>query len=199
MDASARQEATPLCIEFSGAIHHAFARGNRREAIHLDDHDRQGFIDLVGSVCDRFNWSVHAYCLMGHHYHLVLETPDGNLACAMRQLNGVHTQQFKRRHRRDGHLFRGRYNAILVQRGHYLLELTRYVVLNPVRTRMYTTVSRAVRRFEGGSDCETCPPAGFVAGHALECEPDQGQLAFEPGRSVDCFYPLRGGAKFSDR
>jgi REP element-mobilizing transposase RayT len=128
--------ARPLRLEFSGAIYHVFARGNRREAIYLSDDDRKSFTELLGSVCDRFNWVVHAWCLMGNHYHLLVETPDGNLARGMRQLNGVYTQQFNRRHGRDGHVFQGRYNAILVQRGHYLLELTRYVVLNPVRARM---------------------------------------------------------------
>jgi REP element-mobilizing transposase RayT len=128
--------ARPLRLEFAGAIYHVFARGNRREAIYLSNDDRQCFTELLGSVCDRFNWVVHAWCLMGNHYHLVVETPDGNLARGMRQLNGVYTQQFNRRHGRDGHVFQGRYNAILVQRGQYLLELTRYVVLNPVRAGM---------------------------------------------------------------
>lgn len=128
--------ALPLRLEFCGAIYHVCARGNARWAIYLDDEDREGFLDLLGWVCDRFNGVVHSYCLMGNHYHLLLETPDGNLARGMRQLNGVYTQQFNRRHGRGGHVFQGRYNAILVQRGHYLLELTRYVVLNPVRARM---------------------------------------------------------------
>lgn len=131
--------ARPLRLEFSGAIYHVFARGNRREAIYLDDADRERFLELLGSVCDRFDWVVHAYCLMSNHYHLLLETRDANLSRGMRQLNGVHTQQFNRRHGRVGHLFQGRYGAILVQRGTYLLELTRYVVLNPVRARIAQT------------------------------------------------------------
>jgi len=125
--------ARPLRLEFPGALYHTTARGDRREDIYLDDQDRLGFLSLLGEVCHRFNWSIHAYCLMTNHYHLVVETPDGNLSKGMRQLNGVYTQRFNRRHSRVGHVFQGRYHAILVQEESYLLELSRYVVLNPVR------------------------------------------------------------------
>lgn len=131
--------ARPLRLEFAGAIYHVMARGDHRETIYTDDQDRRGFLDLLGTVCDRFNWVIHAYCLMNNHYHLLVETPDANLGRGMRQLNGVYTQDFNRRHRRVGHVFQGRYKGILVQRGEYLLELTRYVVLNPVRAGMVAT------------------------------------------------------------
>jgi len=81
--------ARPLRIEFAGALHHVTARGNRRESIFLSETDRLAFHSLLGEVCDRFNWSVHAWCQMGNHYHLLLENPDGNLSAGMRQLNGV--------------------------------------------------------------------------------------------------------------
>lgn len=128
--------ARPLRLEFSGALYHVTSRGDRREDIYLDDDDRQSFLDLIGKVCERFNWVIHAYCLMGNHYHLLVETPDGNLSKGMRQLNGVYTQRFNRYHGQVGHVFQGRFKAILVQKESYLLELSRYVVLNPVRAGM---------------------------------------------------------------
>lgn len=131
--------ARPLRIEFAGALYHVTARGDRREAIYEDDDDRQAFLRVLGEVVSDFNWVCHAYCLMSNHYHLVIETPDGNLSQGMRQLNGVFTQASNRRHRRTGHLFQGRYKGILVDKDSYLLELARYVVLNPVRARMVGT------------------------------------------------------------
>jgi putative transposase len=128
--------ARPLRLEFPGALYHVTSRGDRREPIYEDDEDRSAFLSVLSSVVGRFNWLVHAYCLMGNHYHLLIETPDGNLAQGMRQLNGVYTQYSNRRHRRVGHLFQGRYKAILVQKESYLLEVSRYIVLNPVRAEM---------------------------------------------------------------
>ena len=125
--------ARPLRIEFPGAVYHITARGNARQPIFLDDSDREFFLELVSSVVARFNWLCHAYCLMGNHYHLLIETPEGNLSRGMRQLNGVYTQLFNRRHKRVGHLFQGRYKALVVDKDAYLLSLCRYVVLNPVR------------------------------------------------------------------
>ncbi len=125
--------ARPLRIEFPGALYHITSRGDRREPIFEDDGDRKLFLDTLGDVVTRFHWLCHAYCLMANHYHLIVETPDGNLSRGMRQLNGVYTQATNRRHRRSGHLFQGRFKSILVDRDNYLLELSRYVVLNPVR------------------------------------------------------------------
>ena len=128
--------ARTIRIEFGGALYHVTARGDRRETIFEDDADRERFLELLGEVVSLFNWQCHAYCLMGNHYHLIIGTPDGNLSKGMRQLNGVFTQWSNRRHRRTGHLFQGRFKAILVDADAYLLELTRYVVLNPVRAGM---------------------------------------------------------------
>ena len=128
--------ARPLRIEYPGALYHVTSRGDRQEAIFDDDQDRTAFLNVLGEVISRFRWRCHAYCLMGNHYHLMMETPEGNLTKGMRQLNGVFTQWSNRRHKRSGHLFQGRYKAILVNRDSYFLELARYIVLNPVRAAM---------------------------------------------------------------
>ncbi len=126
----------PLRIEFAGALYHVTSRGNQREAIYLDESDKLLFLEVLGEVCERFNWQLHAYCLMTNHYHLLVETPDGNLSNGMRQLNGVYTQRFNRKQGRVGHVFQGRFKGILVEKESYLLALARYIVLNPVRARM---------------------------------------------------------------
>lgn len=128
--------ARPLRLEFPGALYHVTSRGDRREDIFLNDDDRVDWLDVLATVCTRFNWIVHAFCQMNNHYHLLVETVDGELSGGMRQLNGIYTQRFNRRHVQVGHLFQGRYKAILVQKEAYLLELTRYVLLNPLRARM---------------------------------------------------------------
>jgi putative transposase len=128
--------ARPLRLEFAGALYHVTSRGGGREAIFRGDGGRLVFFEVLAGVCERLNWVIHAYCLMTNHYHLLIETPEGNLAKGMRELNGVYAQRFNRIHRRVGHVFQGRYKAILVQKETYLLELARYVVLNPVRVHM---------------------------------------------------------------
>ena len=131
--------ARPLRIEFAGVLYHITSRGNGREAIYLRDNDRDSWLEVFGEVCRRFNWVCYAYCLMGNHYHLLVETPEGNMSMGMRQLNGVYTQRFNRAHGRVGHVFQGRYKAVLVDKDDYLLELCRYIVLNPVRAQMVRT------------------------------------------------------------
>ena len=125
--------ARPLRIQFPGAVYHVTARGNRREEIFTDDADRHRLLAVLGAAVDRFDACVLAYCLMGNHYHLVLQTRQPNLSRFMRHLNGVYTQAFNRRHVRVGHVFQGRFNAIVVDSESYLLTLCRYVELNPVR------------------------------------------------------------------
>jgi len=131
----------PLRLAFPGAIYHVTSRGNAQAAIYFDDDDRQMFLALLGRCVEKFNWICHAFCLMDNHYHLLIETPDANLQEGMRQLNGVYTQYINRRHQRVGHLFQGRYKAILVDKDGYLLELCRYIVLNPVRAHMVSQPS----------------------------------------------------------
>ena len=106
--------ARPLRIEYAGAVYHVTSRGDRREAIYLDDVDREKWLEIFGSVCERFNWRCYAWVQMDNHYHLMVETVDGNLSQGMRQLNGVYTQAHNRRHNRVGHVFQGRFKGILV-------------------------------------------------------------------------------------
>lgn len=131
--------ARPLRIEFDGAVYHLTSRGDRREPIFEDDEDRACFLRVLSTGLDRFDVGLIAWCQMGNHYHLVVQTRQSNLSRFMRHLNGVYTQAYNRRHRKVGHLFQGRFKAIVVDTDAYLLEVCRYVDLNPVRAGMTKT------------------------------------------------------------
>ena len=128
----------PLRIQYQGALYHVMSRGDRREAIFLDDADRVEFVRTLGEACAKMGWQAHAYCLMSNHFHLVLETPRPNLALGMKWLLGTYTQRFNRRHRHWGHLFGGRYKAQLIdgRSRDYLRRACDYAHLNPVRAGM---------------------------------------------------------------
>ena len=128
--------ARPLRIEFEGALYHLTSRGNAGEKIFFTESDRQAFLDILGEAVKRYGWICHAYCLMTNHYHLLIETPNANLSRGMRHLNGVYTQWVNRQMKRTGHIFQGRFKSILVERESHLLEVARYIVLNPVRAKM---------------------------------------------------------------
>lgn len=151
--------ARPLRIEYEGALYHITSRGNEKKPIFKDDTDRNIFLDTLHKVNKRYNWICHAYCLMDNHYHFVIETPDGNLSKGMRQLNGVYTQTFNKRHNRVGHIFQGRYKAILIQKESHLLEVCRYVVLNPIR-------AKSVKRVEDWKWSSYCATAGKGKSHS---------------------------------
>ncbi len=125
-------------IQYPGAIHHVMARGNRRSTIFEDDLDRRRFLDLLGIAAGRYALRVYGACLMGTHYHIVAETPRGNLSEAMQVLNGRFAQASNRRHGRTGHLFEARSKSLVIQRESYLKRVLRYVVLNPVRAHLVT-------------------------------------------------------------
>ena len=127
--------ARQLRIEYAGAIYHVMSRGDRKEPIFLDDEDRRGFLRTLGEACERAGWEVHAYCLMGNHFHLVVETPKPTLVSGMKWFLGTYTQRFNARHRLRGHVFAGRYKSLLVDGGDdfYLRVVCDYVHLNPVR------------------------------------------------------------------
>ncbi|MBW1862673.1 MAG: transposase [Deltaproteobacteria bacterium] len=128
--------ARSIRIEYRGAFYHVTARGNERKRIFFNEADYQKFKEYVGRAQDKFNLFLHCYMLMTNHYHLILETPEGNLTKVMHYLNGSYTNYVNRRRRRIGHLLQGRYKAILIDKDNYLLELSRYVHLNPVRAKM---------------------------------------------------------------
>jgi putative transposase len=128
--------ARPLRLQFPDALYHLTARGDRREPIVADDEDRVGLLEVWREALARFDAICFAYCLMGNHYHFIVQTHRANLSQLMRHVNGVYTQRYNRRHRQVGHLFQGRYKAILVDRDAYFLEVCRYVELNPVRAKL---------------------------------------------------------------
>lgn len=152
--------ARPLRIEFAGAVYHITARGNARQDVFLGDDDRESFLELLSRVCDRYQWFCHAYCLMTNHYHLLIETQNSTLSKGMKHLNGTYTQAFNRRHQRIGHVFQGRFKSILVDKDSYLLELSRYIVLNPVRAGMV----RSARDWRWSSYRATAGQSAAVSG-----------------------------------
>jgi len=133
--------ARPLRLQFADATYHVMSRGNAQQRIFVDDQDRHDFLKIMSAVGVRLRWRILAYCLMDNHYHLCLETPEPTLARGMRDLNSTYAQSFNRRHERVGHVLQGRYHAILVERSAHLLQLIRYIVLNPVRARLCGTAA----------------------------------------------------------
>ena len=131
--------ARPLRHEFPGGFYHVMARGNEKADIYLNDDDRELFLKYLSNAIKRNNWICHAYCLMPNHYHLLIELNEKTLSRGMQYLNGVYAQAFNRRHERVGHLYQGRAKIIIVDKNSYLLELTRYIALNPVRARLTYT------------------------------------------------------------
>jgi REP element-mobilizing transposase RayT len=123
----------PLRIEYPGATYHVTSRGDRKERIFRSSDDQRLFLDIVDQAMDRLDALVFAFCLMGNHYHVVLRTRQANLSRLMRHINGEYTRTFNRRHGLVGHVFQGRYHAVLVDSDAYLLSACRYVELNPVR------------------------------------------------------------------
>src|SRR5437773_426017 len=130
--------ARKLRVEYADAIYHLMNRGDRREPIFKDDADRQRFLETLGEACSKTDWQVHAWCLMGNHFHLVVETPQANLVAGMKWFLGTYTSRFNRRHKLFGHLFSGRYKALIVDGSGsgYLRVVCDYVHLNPVRAKL---------------------------------------------------------------
>jgi REP element-mobilizing transposase RayT len=128
--------ARPLRIAYPGAFYHVTSRGNEQKAVFKSIRDREKFLEYLESATERYNAVIHVYCLMDNHYHLLLETPSGNLSKIMAHINGAYTTYFNTKRQRFGHLFQGRFKAILVEADEYAKELSRYIHLNPVRAKM---------------------------------------------------------------
>ena len=126
----------PLRIHYPGAYYHVMNRGRGRQKIYWGFQDYQRFLELLEETCQMWGLKVYAYCLMPNHYHLLVETPEGNLSRCMRHLDGIYTQRYNRAHKTDGSLFRGRYKAILIDEESYLMQLVRYIHLNPVEGKL---------------------------------------------------------------
>ncbi len=141
-------------IEFSGAVYHVMSRGNRQEAIFRDDKDHEVFLATLSEVCERCGWRVHAYALMGNHYHLLFETPEANLVDGMRWLQGTYTKRFNGRHDMRGHLFQGRYKALLVDTdGDYFQTVSSYIHLNPARAGCFDLHTGKLADYPWSSYC----------------------------------------------
>ena len=193
--------ARPLRIEYEGAVYHVTSRGDDRRGIFLEDTDRVSFLEVLADVVKRFGWICHAYCLMTNHYHVLIETPNANLSRGMRHLNGVYTQRFNRAHGRVGHVMQGRFKSIVVEKESHLLELARYVVLNPVRAQMVRRVGdwkwSSYRATAGQED-----PLAFLTIKWLLSQfganPVKAVASYRrfvrEGRGVEVWNELRGGA-----
>ena len=152
-------------IEFPGATYHVMCRGNHRAAIFRDDRDCEVFLDTLDEVVQRNGWLVHAFALMGNHYHLLLETPEPNLVDGMRWFQGTYTQRFNARHTEWGHLFQGRYKALLVDEGEYFRTVADYIHLNPARARCFDLEKGKLTEYRWSSFCGYMRPAnrpGFL-------------------------------------
>jgi len=191
------QVARQLRTEYEGAIYHVMNRGDRREAIFLDDIDRRRFLQTLGETCERADWQVHAYCLMGNHFHLVLETPKPTLVAGMKWFLGTYTQRFNVRHQMRGHLFAGRYRSLLVDEGDdfYLRVVCDYVHLNPIRARMLEE-GKSLEDYLWSSFPEYLKPVGKRAGwlrvdrllveHGIAADNARGRREFRDTMALRC-------------
>lgn len=129
----------PLRVEYPDAFYHVVNRGNYQEKIYLNDRDREKFLEYLEKAAGRYSIIVHSYCLMGNHYHLLIQTPEPNLSMTMQWINVSYATYFNRKRDRHGHLFQGRFKAILIDADEYLKHLSRYIHLNPVRAKMVSS------------------------------------------------------------
>ncbi len=158
----------PLRIEYPGALYYVNSKGNDGQSVFQDREDFELFLQVLDHTATRYNWVVHSYCLMKNQYHLLLETPDGNLSIGMRQLNGVYTQRFNQKHGRSGHLYQGRFKSILVQRDAHFLDVSRDILLSPVKANMVVDPESYPWSSWGYLNGSKTAPAWFVSKPTLE-------------------------------
>jgi REP element-mobilizing transposase RayT len=172
-----KEMARPLRIEYPGAFYHVTSRGNEKRDIFKNRKDREKFLVYLQSSVERYGALIHAYCLMTNHYHLLLETPRGNLSEIMQHINGAYTTYFNVKRKRTGHLFHGRYKAIVVDADEYALELSRYIHLNPVRAGMvrepqeheWTSYKSYIGMAAGFEWLKTDFILNYFGGNRIEC------------------------------
>jgi putative transposase len=146
--------ARPVRIQYPGAVYHVMARGNHGQVVFGDDTDRKRFLETLGEACEKTGWRIHAYVLMGNHYHLLVETPEPNLVAGMKWLQGTYTQRYNGRHRLFGHLFQGRYKAVIVdgrQEESYFQVVSTYIHLNPARAGLIRVGQERLKRYRWSS------------------------------------------------
>lgn len=160
--------ARPLRIEYPGAFYHVTSRGNERKDVFKSRKDREQFLTYLESASERYGAVIHAWCLMSNHYHLLLETPEGNLSQIMRHINGAYTTYFIVKRSRSGHLFQGRYKALLVAADEYAAELSRYIHLNSVRAGIVARPEEyewsSYRQYIGLAKAPAWLRTGFILG-----------------------------------
>ena len=149
----AAQMARPLRIQYPGAVYHVMARGSRGQPIFADNQDRKRFLETMGEASRKTGWRIHAYALMGNHYHLLIETPEGNLVAGMKWLQSTYTQRYNGRHKVFGHLFQGRYKAVIVdgREPMYFQVVSTYIHLNPARAGLIRIGEQRLKRYRWSS------------------------------------------------
>lgn len=189
----------PLRIQFSGATYHITVRGHRKKDIFLSDYDREDFLAILAKTIETHNWLCYAYCLMGNHYHLLIETPEANLSLGMRDLNGGYTQSFNKKYGLTGTAFQGRFKSFLIEKEPYLLNVARYIDLNPVRAKMVREPEdwawSSYRASIGLVPTPVWLSTGFILGH-FPLNPQKSYAEFvQNGRDLDSpFSEIREGS-----
>ena len=145
--------ARKIRIEYAGAAYHVMARGNQGRDIYADERDRKLWLATLGEACEKTGWRIHAWVMMNNHYHLLLETPEANLVAGMKWLQGTYTQRYNSRHEIFGHLFQGRYKAVVVEpeAGNYFAVVSTYVHLNPARAGLIRVGEERLGRYRWSS------------------------------------------------